>query len=225
MGTRRSPRRRARAGARPRSERSAPATPPTAATGLEASSSRRGRQSASSAAARCACPSGWRWWSPHDRAGHRPCPADSDTAAHSPCDPPAASSQSAWRSGARQARVQSSQAAGICLAQGSGRGAQGGCARAKGGGGGTGKGRAPGCASGSDRAAAPSKKERARGYLIPVSLIVLPRSCSRRWGPCPSPTPCLVCPFYLLLVQVGTLSSSPINRLVVLFYFFLSFVT
>ena len=33
----------------------------------------------------------------------------------------------------------------------------------------------------------------------PVSLIVLTRSCSRRWGPCPSPTPCLVCPFYLFM--------------------------
>ena len=31
----------------------------------------------------------------------------------------------------------------------------------------------------------------------PVSLIVLPRSCSCRWGPCPSPTPRLACPFYL----------------------------
>ena len=29
----------------------------------------------------------------------------------------------------------------------------------------------------------------------PVSLIVLPRSCSCRWGPCPSPTPRLVCLF------------------------------
>ena len=37
----------------------------------------------------------------------------------------------------------------------------------------------------------------------PVSLIVLTctcsRSCSRRWGPCPSPTPCLVCPYYVFI--------------------------
>ena len=33
----------------------------------------------------------------------------------------------------------------------------------------------------------------------PVSLIVLTRSCSCRWGPCPSPTPRLVCPFYLFI--------------------------
>ena len=29
----------------------------------------------------------------------------------------------------------------------------------------------------------------------PVSLIVLPRSCSCRWGPCPSPIPRLICLF------------------------------
>ena len=33
----------------------------------------------------------------------------------------------------------------------------------------------------------------------PVSLIVLTRSCSCRWGPCPSPTPRLACPFYLFI--------------------------
>ena len=37
----------------------------------------------------------------------------------------------------------------------------------------------------------------------PVSLIVLTRSCSCRWGPCPSPTPRLVCPFYLLFISRG----------------------
>ena len=32
----------------------------------------------------------------------------------------------------------------------------------------------------------------------PVSLIILTRSCSCRWGPCPSPTPCLVSPFLFI---------------------------
>ena len=42
------------------------------------------------------------------------------------------------------------------------------------------------------------KKKQPRVFYL--SLIVLPRSCSRRWGPCPSPTPCLVCPFYLFIL-------------------------
>jgi len=32
-----------------------------------------------------------------------------------------------------------------------------------------------------------------------MSLIVLTRSCSCRWGPCPSLTPRLACPFYLFI--------------------------
>ena len=35
-------------------------------------------------------------------------------------------------------------------------------------------------------------------------------SCSRRWGPCPSPTPCLVCPFYLF-IYAQRQSRSPIH--------------
>ena len=58
----------------------------------------------------------------------------------------------------------------------------------------------------------------------PVSLIVLTRSCSRRWGPCPSPTPCLereflvlfVCPFYLFIYSLALArcrSSDPLGAL------------
>ena len=41
----------------------------------------------------------------------------------------------------------------------------------------------------------------------PVSLIVLTRSCSCRWGPCPSPTPRLACPFYLFIYGKRTAAS------------------
>ena len=45
----------------------------------------------------------------------------------------------------------------------------------------------------------------------PVSLIVLTRSCSRRWGPCPSPTPCLVCPFYLFYLWPAAYTVSSVS--------------
>jgi len=47
----------------------------------------------------------------------------------------------------------------------------------------------------------------------PVSLIVLTRSCSCRWGPCPSPTPRLACPFYLFRCQYPPIFIEPGNTL------------
>ena len=35
----------------------------------------------------------------------------------------------------------------------------------------------------------------------PVPLIVLPKSCSCRWGPCPRPIPCLACLFSFFLFR------------------------
>jgi len=41
-------------------------------------------------------------------------------------------------------------------------------------------------------------------------------SCSRRWGPCPSPTPCLVCPFYLFIYLADRLDTGASWRVLAL---------